>query len=84
MTDEYLYKISSQYQYQQSKSAGNALLETESESAPAFLAESESISVSWDQAQVCPTQYEKCETSRYQLFNPRPTGGGGGLFRARL
>ena len=28
-----------------------------------FLAESESISVSWDQAQVCPTQYEKCETS---------------------
>ena len=38
-------------------------LETESESAPVFLAESESISVSWDQAQVCPTQYEKCETS---------------------
>ena len=28
-----------------------------------FLAESESISVSWDQAQVCPTQYEKYETS---------------------
>ena len=28
-----------------------------------FLAESESISVSWDQAQVFPTQYEKCETS---------------------
>ena len=42
---------------------GNALLETESESSPVFLAESESISVIWDQAQVCPTQYEKCETS---------------------
>ena len=39
------------------------LAESESESAPVFLAESESISVSWDQAQVCPTQYEKCETS---------------------
>ena len=37
--------------------------ESQSGSAPCFLAESDSISVSWDQAQFCPTQYEKCKTS---------------------